>query len=299
MARANVTLVLMAAALVLCGCVELKTVVTVEMDGRGTVEQTVYYTEMDAGAFGAAFGDAMGESTEEEKLATTRAGAEKMAEKMGEGVSLESVESLPPRNGRKGVRIVYAFEDVNQLHLDTLPSFTVSMDGSLLIGEVGGAMGGFPADGQFGEAPAGAVEQSDDQIRFEFSPAPKPTLTILTPEMTPPADMQTAPLDDPQAKAMATMMMQQMCDGMHLELQVAVKGRITDTNASYASRTSNTVGLYRMDFDKLVKNQAALEKLLSLDPTADDEVAKQQLQDPLLAEYFKLEMKDRVNVSFE
>jgi hypothetical protein len=134
------------------------------------------------------------------------------------------------------------------------------------------------------------LAQPDDAAILQ--PAAGKQLAVTT-------DFFAAPLDDPQAKAMATMMLQQMCDGMHLELQVAVKGRITATNASYASRRSNTVGLYRMDFDKLVKNQAALGKLLSLEPAADAEDAKQQLQDPLLAEYLKLEMNERVNVSFE
>ena len=315
MARKQVvlSLLVLAAALTAGGCIELKTIVTVEKDGSGTVEQTVYYTEMDAGAFGMTFdvegaeangfdfGDAVKKPSEEEKLATTRAQAEKIAASMGEGVTLQTVEPLPPRNGRKGVRIVYAFKDINKLRVDPLPEVTLG-GGGMQIGDAGGpdlGAGDFPADGQFGESPAPAAEEEGDKVRFEFAADPKPTLTIYTPDVTPPSDAQPVEDDDPQAKAMASMMMKQMLDGMLLEFRVRLNGRLTDTNATYASRKFNAVGLYRMDFGNLVKNQAALDKLLSMDSAADADTVKKQLQDPALARYLKLEMKERVNVSFE
>ena len=307
-----VSLIVLTAPLFVSGCLELETVVVVDKDGSGTVEQTVYYPEMDLGgmSFGvegeeaASFGIEEAEPTAEEKLAATRAQAEKAAAGMGEGVSLQSVEALPPKNGRTGVRIVYAFEDINKLRLDPMPEFTVGTEG-IQIGNGGGAMGGdFAMADQFNEAPEPAAEpapapgEEADKIRFEFTAEPNPTLAIYTPEMTPPPGAEPVD-DDPQAKAMAAMMMKQMFDGMLLDFRVRLNGRLTDTNATYASRKFNAVGLYRMDFDNLAKNQAALDKLLSMDATAEAETVKKQLQDPVLAEYLKLEMKERVDVSFE
>ena len=307
------SLIVLAAPLILSGCLELETVVVVEKDGSGTVEQTVYYPEVDLGgmSFGvegeeaASFGFEDTEPTAEEKLAATRAQAEKAAAGMGQGVSLQSVEALPPKNGRTGVRIVYAFEDINKLQLDPMPEITVGTEG-IEIGSTGGAMGNgdFAMEDQFNEAPAPAPEpapaadEEADKIRFEFTAEPKPTLTIYTPEMAPPPGAEPVD-DDPQAKAMAAMMMKQMFDGMLLDFRVRLNGRLTDTNATYASRKFNAVGLYRMDFGNLSKNQAALDKLLSMDSTADAEMVKRQLQDPLLVRYLKLETKERVDVSFE
>jgi hypothetical protein len=299
------------AGLIMSGCLESNTVVTVEKDGSGTVEQTVYYPEMDLAAagfqFGAGDGDAQGfefgdapkKPTAEEELAKTRAQAEKTAARMGEGVTLQSVDALPPRNGRKGVRIVYAFKDINKLRLSPLPD--AQLGGGMQIGDMPAQdFGGQVApDGQAGEPQAPAAPKENETIRFAFTSVPKPKLTIYTPDVTPPPSGGPAGADDPQAKAMATMMMKQMLDGMRLEMHVKLKGRLTDTNATYASRKSNAIGLYRFDFDKLVDNQAAIDKLLSLESAADAETAKQQLQDPALARYIKLETKEQVDVSFE
>jgi hypothetical protein len=82
-------------------------------------------------------------------------------------------------------------------------------------------------------------------------------------------------------------------------MRVKVTGRVTDTNATYTSRNSNVIGLYRLDFDKLVEDQTAMDKLLSLEQAADAETAKKQLQDPTLAKFLKLEMNEQVDVSFE
>jgi hypothetical protein len=300
------------AGLIVGGCLESKTVVTVEKDGSGTVEQTVYYPEMNLGGagfqFGAdgenstgfEFGNAAKKPTAEEELAATRAKAEKAAASMGDGVTLQSVDALPPRDGRKGVRIVYAFKDINKLRLNPMPD--VQLGGGMQIGNTPGQdLGGgeFAAGGQAGELPGPPAPKENETIRFAFTPSPKPKLTIYTPDVTPPPSGGPGDTDDPQAKAMAAMMMKQMFDGMVLEMRVQLKGRLTETNATYAGRKTSAIGLYKLDFDKLVDDQAAMEKLLSLESATDAETAKKQLQDPALAKYLKLEMKEQVEVSFE
>jgi hypothetical protein len=198
------------------------------------------------------------------------------------------------------VRIVYAFKDINKLRLNPMPE--VQLGGGLQIGNMPGqdpGAGEFAADGQAGEAQAPAAPKENETIRFAFTSGPKPKLTIFTPEMTPPPSGGPGDQDDPQAKAMAAMMMKQMLDGMLMDMRVQLKGRLTETNATYASRKNNSIGLYRLDFDKLVEDQAAMEKLLSLESVADAETAKKQIQDPALTKYLKLEMKEQVDVSFE
>jgi hypothetical protein len=307
MGRQTVALVLLIAAIAASGCFEAKTLVTVQKDGSGTLDQIVYYTEIDPAALGLTFGAEGSEGgefdfgevkkpTEQEQLAAARDQAEKTAEKMGEGVRVTAVKALPPKNARKGIRISYAFDDINQLRLEPVPE--VNMGGGFQLGSAETALGDLPANGQFGEAAAPAGEGEGDKIRFEFTAAPKPTLTIFAPPVTPPSGAQPVP-DDPQAKQMAVMMMRQMFDGMFMEFRIKFAGRVTDTDAKYVNRKANVVGLYRMDFGSLVKEQAALDKLLSMDPAADAETVKQQLDDPLLARFLKLETNQRVSVSFE
>src|SRR3546814_12219325 len=83
------------------------------------------------------------EPTAEEKLAETRASAEKTAAAMGEGVSFKEVEALPAQNGRQGVRIVYAFTDINKVTLAVMPA--VDLGGGLKIGSQGGQETGIAA----------------------------------------------------------------------------------------------------------------------------------------------------------
>lgn len=273
----------------LAGCIKAKTVVTVEKDGSGTVEETVYMKGMDLPFPG------MEKPSPDEEFAKTREQAAQNAKKMGEGVTVESVERVAPRDGWKGVRTVYAFQDVNKLAVAPMPDASF---GGVQVGGQGPGMGGPP--------PAGAdaaPQQEDDEeepVRFEFTAEPTPKLTILTPPMTPPAEGGPPEGgDNPQEQAMAKMMMAQFLDGMLVELQVKVAGKITETNAKYVSPSREIVGLLRMDFGALVKNPAAFGKMMAMEEDATREELEKQLQDPLLGKHFKMETKERVEITFE
>lgn len=64
----------------------------------------------------------------------------------------------------------------------------------------------------------------------------------------------------PEAAQMA--MMQKMMKGMKLALAVQPHGRIVHTNAAYVQ--GNTVTLFEIDFDQLMKDPAAMKKLQGL-----------------------------------
>jgi len=144
------------------------------------------------------------------------------------------------------------------------------------------------------------MEEDDDPVRFEFTAGPTPKLTILTSPMTPPAE--GGPPDageNQQEQAMAKMMMMQFFDGMLMELQVKVGGKITDTNAKYVSANRQTVGLLRMDLGALAKNPAALDKMMTMPEGATPEEVEKQLQDPALGKHIKMETKERVEITFQ
>jgi hypothetical protein len=252
----------------LAGCIKSKTVVTVQKDGSGTVEETVYFKELGFPMAGAK------SPSPAEQLPLARAQAAQTAKSMGEGVTVQTVEQVAPRDGWKGMRIVYGFRDVSKIGVPTMP-------------QVG--LGGVQAQQGKGE-----------EVRFEFTAEPTPKLTIVNPPMTPPAEAgQPMAGQDEQSQAMAKAMMAQFLDGMMMEFQVKVGGKITQTNATYVSASREVVGLARMDLGALAKDPEALNKMMSMgQATARDEVEK-QLQDPRLARHVKVETKEQVEVTFE
>jgi hypothetical protein len=290
------SLVGLAGLVLLAGCIESKTVVTVGKDGSGTVEQTVYFKGMPLPMAG------QKTPSSQEMLDAMRAQAAQTAQSMGEGVEVQSVEQLAPRDGWKGMRIVYAFSDIGKLRVGPVPEIN---PGQLQMGGQGRSMEGFrPGGAGPGAGPApGAMPASlggKEQLRFDFTPEPTPKLTLIMPPMTPPAGAGTPPAgQDPQAQAMAKAMMAQFLDGMLMEFRVKVDGQITSTNAKYVSRDRQVVGLLRADFGALVKDSAALDKMLAMGQAATPEEVEKQFQDPDVAGYIKVETQEQVEIAFE
>jgi hypothetical protein len=234
----------------------------------------------------------------QELLAAARTQAAQTAQSMGEGVAVQTVEQLAPREGWKGMRIVYAFADVGKLRVGPVPEVNL---GGLQMGGQGPSMEGFPPGGA-GPAPGASPAPQDDaeQLRFEFTTEPTPTLTLLMPPMTPPGGAGPPPAaQDPQAQAMAKAMMAQFMDGMLMEFHVKVDGKITRTNATYVSTNRKVVGLLRVDFGALVKDPAALDKMISMQQATTPEEVEKQLQDPQIAKYVKIETKQQVEIAFQ
>ncbi len=258
------------------------------------MEQTVYHKPMNFPMGGRAK-----QPSPEDQLTATRAQAEQTAEKMGEGVTVQAVDQLPPRDGWKAVRIVYAFTDIGQVRVSPLPGLAA---GGARMGAGAGGMAG-PAAGGAGPEAGGfpSDEQAKQWIRFGFTKEPSPKLTIEMPPMEPPKN-ETPPMaeqQDPQAQAMAKAVMTQLLDGMLMEFRVKVDGRITDSNASFISSSREVVGILHMDLGGLAKDTAAMDKMTSMNKAATPEEFKKQLQDSQVAKYIKMETQEAVEVGFE
>jgi len=290
MLRNVLSVMSLTALVVLAGCIKSKTVVTVEKDGSGTVKQIVYSKELAPSMAG------LESPSADEQLAAARAKAAQTAQSMGEGVTLQAVEQLPSRDGWKGMQIVYAFPDISKVSVDPLPEFSL---GGFEMGVQVPGMDGFPPGGA---GPGGLPIPQDkgEQVRFDFTREPTPKLTIVTPPMTPPAEAGPPEAgQDQQGQAMANAMMAQFLDGMLMEFQVRVGGKITDTNATYVSTSREVVGLLRMDLGALIKDPAGLDKMMSMQKATAREEVKEQLQDPDIAKHIKMETKEQVEVTFE
>jgi len=149
--------------LILWGCLDSKTVLTVNTDGSGTIEQTLYVKS-----------DKEEKGAKEKGPEEVRAECAKTAETMGEGVAVKSVTPLEPRGQWKGFKITYAFTDITKVKVGFLPPLAASMK---------------TAD--------------KDLLRFEFQGGAQPKLTIVRPalnmgdqkeeeEKEPPAEMLAA-----------------------------------------------------------------------------------------------------------
>lgn len=264
------------AALVLAGCIDMTTVVHVAPDGSGVVEERVLMKK-ELAEMMQSMGQAMG-AEEAQSGASPLLDPEKLAaaaEEMGPGVALVSAEPLETDKGL-GYVAKYSFKDINQLALNQNPGDRAPSD----------------------EGPAN--EQKDEPIRFVFEPGPEPVLIIRPPRPDESADDEgedggegddvaetgeageAAPAEegaageDPAESQMAMMMMQQMFDGLRIEVRIETETPILETNAAF--RDGNTVTLMSMDFGKLLADPEKLKAFA--DSGADSvEMAKQMMQD--------------------
>ncbi len=225
------------AIVVMTGCIQSNTVITVKSDGSGTIEET---TGMSAEAVAQlnALASMGGDKTkgkgpdmfDEVKLRAA-------AKKMGPGVRF--VSSTPFKNAQiQGVKALYAFDDVTKIRLEQKPS---GLDSS----------------------PDTTVEgRPKEELLFKFgkSAAGNPVVTVVFPgnkfeEAKSKAKEQAA---DPSA-AGAMEMMKQILKGMRIAIALRVDGRIIKTNSQYVDGPQIT--LLDIDFDQLTADPKILEKM--------------------------------------
>jgi hypothetical protein len=240
-----------AAASVLAGCFQSSTLVKLNPDGSGTIEQT---TTMTAQALAqlqelAAMGDKDKSKTKmSEPFSLDEAKA--AAAKMGTGVSLVSADKIDTPD-RKGIKAVYAFKDIRTLSLNEMNT---------------------P-----GGADMGAKTEKPMTLTFSQLPNGHALLTIkndtdVTKNMT--AGMGNAgqsPLGGMDS-AQAAEMMKTMLGGMKVDFAIQV-GHVVKTNVPYVS--GGTVTLLSMDFDQVLSNPAALEQMQKPKSMADTKAALQ------------------------
>lgn len=230
----------LAMAFVLSSCFEYETEITVNKDGSGTIteetifgEQMIGMLEMAAAQGGGGAGQNPLADLKDEAKAKAKAVA------YGEGVTFDKIEEVK-RNGGKGVRITYKFTDINKV------SFNPS-----------GALGDMAPGSK-------AVERvKEEEARFEFADG---KLTIILPEMDEEAKdaagdaVEDNGLDPNNPEAA---MMMEMMKGMKMSAKVTVAPEIAETNATH--RDGNTVTLFEMNFDEIMKNPDGMKSLQKLD----------------------------------
>jgi hypothetical protein len=256
--RAFRLLVVLIATTGLTACLNSTTLVKVNPDGTGTVEQTTLVNMNSMrGMMGARGGGQM------DGPMMNKADLERAAQRMGEGVKLVSTEPIKGENGFEGVKATFAFEDINKIQIS---------DGPGMSGGTGGAA-------------RSSEPTSDDPVRFKLTRSgATSTLTInfidrpggnAKPDTVPnpqPGDMPDL------ANPMIINMLKAMFQGFKVNIGLEVAGSIVKTNADYV--TGSRLTLLELDAVELLNDEAKLKTLMGkLGPSPSLSEVKPLLKD--------------------
>jgi hypothetical protein len=242
-----------AASAALTGCITFLTEIKLRGDGSGTMVQTMTMNpqqmkEMMEGMakeMGATISESKTDSTAESQKDSPKASEagpfneadlKGKAADMGKGVTFVSAEKIDTKTAA-GVRVTYAFKDINQLAMNPKPAAA------------------------FGTAGAGASAKDALKFRFKRLPNGNVVVTIVLPPPEPKAQKQQSavPPGSPEASAEQLAMVKQMFKGLHMGIAVDVAGRIVRTNSPYVEGSKIT--LMDIDFDPLLSDEQGFKKL--------------------------------------
>ena len=256
------------ALLVLTGCIDTNTKITVKPDGSGTIERTVVLSKHLA-----EFMASMGNKDDPAKIESgmlNEKGLKDEAARMGSGVTFVSAQKMSTEKGN-GYQVLYTFKDIGKLKLSQNPASGLTM----------------PSSG--GSTTTNAATES---FTFTFAPGTPATLTIIEPK---PAQA-TRPTTPAASGADADKMMKQMkplWSDLHIVLAIEVQGTITSTNAVYAN--GSTVTLVDMDFAKILADDATYKKLSASQTQSMSEVQKMVKAIPGV----KIDNQDSIKIAFK
>jgi len=233
----RVTRVLLAlvTSVALTGCINSTTLVKLNADGSGTVEQT---TLMNLAAIK---GMMPGAEKQMGGAVVNKADLERTAARMGKGVRLVSAEPMKGTNGFEGSKAIFAFDDINQVQVSQGPNLSGSSDGRM-----------------------SSEPSANDPVKFTLTRSGG-TSTLTIAFVDKPASgvsMQAGdkPGDMPDlTNPMLMGMLKAMFAGFKLNIDLEVAGAIVKTNAEYVNGSRLT--LLEMDMDSLLADEAKLKAL--------------------------------------
>lgn len=213
-------------------CLRSTTVISVKPDGSGTiVQETGVSPQMLAMLEGMAGGKSGRTPTAKDMF------GEEQAKQAAAAMGVEFLSGEPIKTADlEGYRARFAFADIGKLRMRLNQQTTASLD---------------------------EKKSLDPPFGFAFQKgASSSRLTIDMPDMKSPAEplgfKNTEPGDAAQAQQ-AIAMMKMFTRGMFVDVSLDVDGRILKTDAQHVQ--GSRVTLLQLDFDTLLANETALEKL--------------------------------------
>jgi hypothetical protein len=222
-------------ALACSACLRSETVINLRPDGSGTVVQE---NAMSAQALAMLKSMVPANPNAQTAGAMTSPFGEEQARKTADKMGVTFVSGEPFKTADlEGYRARYSFDDITKVK--------VSMDDAASAGQDKGTT--VPFGLTFDRGAASSV------------------LTIQMPEKKPgsPDPLKQLPVapggGDPAMAAQAMSMMKMMMKGLYIDISLNAGGRIIKTNAPHVDGTRVT--LLQVDFDKLLADESALQKL--------------------------------------
>ncbi len=239
----------------LVGCLQNNTVIKLNPDGSGTIEETVMMSKVVikqmedmANSMMEQMTAGMGqtEQNEEGQVEQEPNGfnifdetkLSENADDMGEGVTYLSGEKIS-NDKFEGYKAIYNFMDINNLSINQNPGDKASL-------------------GQGGDA---AVQENQrEDVTFHFTKGEPSELTIRLPvsknensteaELSKPDTAEGIQASEQQTEMMMNQM-KMMFEGMKIAMSIEVQGDIVETNATH--REGSRITLMEMDFSKLLQ----------------------------------------------
>lgn len=273
--RALRPLAVLVLAVLVSGCFQTRTLLKLNADGSGTVEETVLMNSTMAmavmmgqeGLFNFEGDDEAPEADPPEGPYSMEALEARAASMGAQFVRVEPIEIL----FGGGYTAVYAFDDINDLSLSSDPSDLMP---SQFAGEMG--MGSsqpveFDENGEMIEPEMDEMEETATPVTFAYEggrltvrmPQPEPDAPDGDPKKTPEADETEEMPDDREMQQMSMMLRD-----MRFSFAIELPGEITETTATHTD--GRLLTLYDMNFAEVFKSPEAFALMDELESAGPD-----------------------------
>jgi hypothetical protein len=231
------------------GCLQVSTVIRVEPDGSGTIQQTLLFNPRNVEGALASLGleGTQGGTAPRAGSASTpisEADLREAAKVLGDGVRLISISPMSEPDGFQGLRAKFAFTDVTRLHTDDL----------LLPSSIAADVPGTPAGFVRIELRRTAGGTSLLTVHLDETPRRE---SKVGPDPDKPRKV-LAGFDDEEGRKMAAALFR----GFRIGLDIEVGGRIVAAKADH--QTGSRITLFEMDLGQLAATPARLDALGSV-----------------------------------
>jgi hypothetical protein len=239
---------LTAVLLLFSGCIEITTLIRLDNNGGGTLEETVLINK-DIADMIRQFAESMppdsGEEAEEFSLFDEE-DLRSQALSFGEGVEYVSGKPLQEDN-KEGFSAIYSFSSINNLKINQNPNSKIPIE---------------------------AIEEENEEVEeemvdFEFikgNPA-ELRITFVEPvvEDTTEFDKDTSiVVKDSTVSDTTFNQVVNMMKDMKITLELETSGEVVETNATH--RTGNRITLFDIDFNQLLSDTVKLEQFKNAEP---------------------------------
>ncbi len=263
--------VLSLTALFFSGCIEVKTLVNVNKDGSGTIQEKVLYSKEMIGLLSSFnVSDSTGTKSKSRSPFYDVDKLKSDAGNMGEGVSYISSKEIK-EGDREGYIATYGFKDLNKIKVSDSPDSKTSFGNN-----------------------GNEKNKKKQYLTFNFTPGSTSQIVIDLPKdkMKKEGPKSKVKKDTSNMNNLFAKQFLSLMKDFRFSLTVNVNGKIKSTNASYVNGSKIT--LFDVEFDKLMKDKNKVDELYNLQNSDPEEMKKLLKGMPGV----KIELNNPVNIKF-